>query len=94
MLYIHQLIWDEWNVAHIARHDVTPDEVEEVCHALPLVEAGHHGRVRLIGETRRGRVLAVILALKSSGVYYPVTARPASRNERQLYATQKGGEAA
>ena len=28
MISIHKLIWDSWNVAHSARHEVTPDEVE------------------------------------------------------------------
>jgi hypothetical protein len=28
---IHELIWPEDRVAHIARHAVTPEEVEEVC---------------------------------------------------------------
>jgi hypothetical protein len=32
MIFIRRLVWDSWNVAHIARHEVTPDEVEEVCH--------------------------------------------------------------
>ncbi len=32
MIVIRRLIWDSWNVAYIARHEVTSDEVEEVCH--------------------------------------------------------------
>ena len=32
MIVIRRLIWDSWNITHIARHDVTPDEVEDVCH--------------------------------------------------------------
>jgi hypothetical protein len=33
MIHIRRLIWDDWNIAHIARHEVSPDEVEEVCDA-------------------------------------------------------------
>ena len=34
-IVINALIWDEWNKEHIARHGVTPEEVEEVCHRNP-----------------------------------------------------------
>jgi hypothetical protein len=35
---IDHLVWDDWNREHIARHNVTPEEVEQVilgtCKAL------------------------------------------------------------
>ena len=34
MVYIRRLIRDDWNVVHISRHQVTSDEIEEVCHGL------------------------------------------------------------
>lgn len=93
MLTIRRLLWDSWNVAHIARHQVTPEEVEEACHAdAPYTDEGKKGRIRLVGPTLSGRLLAVILdPEEEEGVYYPVTARPASRKERRLYQQQKGG---
>ena len=98
MIDVKQLVWDSWNVEHMARHGVLPDEVEQVCQRRPFVEHGYSGRLRLIGSTTTHRVLAVILAPKAiAGVYYPVTARPASRKERrhyQQYHEQQGGEAA
>ena len=54
-------MWDTWNVAHIARHQVTPEEVEEVCRGAYIVREGYKGRVMLIGPTRNSRMLAVIL---------------------------------
>ena len=33
-LILH-LVWDEWNRDHIAKHGVTPSEVEEVVGAVP-----------------------------------------------------------
>ena len=89
MLVIRRLIWDSWNVAHIARHAVTPDEVEEVCHGQPMFTETYGGRLRVIGATKVGRLLTVILSLKSQDVYYPVTARSASRKEQHLYNEQK-----
>ena len=32
MIEVRELVWTAWNIGHIARHAVTPDEVEEVCH--------------------------------------------------------------
>lgn len=47
MLTIRRLIWDAWNVAHIARHHVIPEEVEEVCHGLPQTSQTYKGRIRV-----------------------------------------------
>ena len=93
MIDVRRLVWDEWNVAHIARHDVIPDEVEEACHrGDSYTDEGKKGRIRLIGTTASGRVIAAILDLDDEeGVYYPVTARSASRQERRLYQERKGG---
>ncbi len=49
-------------------------------------------RLLLIGPALNGRMLVVILGpTKKRGVYYPVTARPASKKERNLYRTNIGG---
>ena len=91
MVYVRRLLWDAWNVAHIARHQVAPDEVEQVRHGLFVSSATYSGRLRLVGATRRGRMLTVILAPRGRGVFYPVTARPATRKEWRYYQAQKGG---
>ena len=92
MLDVRHLIWEPGNVAHIARHQVIPEEVEEVCHGRPMTSATYAGRLRVVGPTRSGRMLTVILAPQGEGIYYPVTARPASRKERRRYQEQQGGE--
>ena len=90
MCSVHCLIWDTWNVAHIARHQVTPDEAEEVCHDRPLTSDTYKGRVRVVGLALRGRMLTVILApTGQEGVYYPITARPADRKERRNYRKEQ-----
>ncbi len=89
MIFLRRLVWDSWNVAHIARHEVTPGEVEEVCHGEYIVRQTYDDRLLLIGPTLSGRILAVILdPTKKAGVYYPVTARPASRKECGLYKNE------
>jgi uncharacterized protein len=88
---IRRLIWDAWNVGHIARHRVTPEEVEEVCHGEPVTSQTYKGRIRVVGPTQRRRMLTVILApTDEHGVYYPITARPADRKERRHYDDARG----
>ena len=90
MLFVRRLIWDIWNVAHMALHRVNPEEVEEICHGAPLVQQSYKERLVLIGPTLSGRMLAAVLAPEGAGVYYPVTARSASRRERALYKRERG----
>ena len=97
MLYIGQLIWDNGNIAHIARHQMVPEEVEQVCHSEPILWQAKAKKDRLfnIGPTSKGRVLVVILDKEDANdVYYVVTARTANRAERQMYQQQKEGEEA
>jgi uncharacterized DUF497 family protein len=81
-------------VAHIGRHGVTLEEVEQVCHGPFIVRQAYSGRLMLIGPTLEQRMLTVILEPEPdrSGVYYPVTARPASRRDRSRYREEQGGE--
>lgn len=88
MLYVRGLVWDPANVAHIARHGITQLEVEEVCHGRHAVRQSYLQRIMLIGPTKSGRMIVIVLAPKDDGVYYTVTARPASRRERTLYAQE------
>jgi uncharacterized DUF497 family protein len=90
MLYVRHLIWDVWNVDHIARHEVNTEKAEDVCHGDPVVQEGKKVRSLVFGPTRAGRLLTVVLdPTEATNVYYVVTARPASRIERAIYATEK-----
>lgn len=91
MLHVRRLNWDPGNIAHIARHGVTVDAVEEVCQGDPVTLQSYLTRIVLIGPTQSGRMLAVVLEPEGVDVYRPVTARPASRKERRYYQQQKGG---
>jgi hypothetical protein len=91
MPFIRRLVWDPGNVAHVARHRVTVDEVEEVSRGEYVERQSYMLRVILIGPTNTGRVLTVILEDKGDGLSYVVTARPASRRERRFYQQETGG---
>jgi uncharacterized DUF497 family protein len=91
MPFARRLVWDPRNVAHVARHRMTVAEVEEACHIAPMFSQTYMGRIRVIGPTHTGRMLTVILDPEGEGVYYPVTARPASRKERRRYREAREG---
>lgn len=90
------LAWDAWNRNHIAKHGVVKAEVEDVVAGDPVFRDVREGRVMAIGPTRHGRMLAVVMGPVPgrSGVYYPFSARPASRQERGRYHETKAGERA
>ena len=82
-----ELEWDERNEAHIAEHEVTPLEVEEVI----FEDAPHYRRgpgkgiYHVYGQTGAGRYLFVVLKLLGGGRGRVITAREMTRKERRLY---------
>lgn len=85
--------WDSGNIAHLAKHDVTPDEAEQVIsnHPLDLNRQIRTNEKRLVqlGETDSRRVLVVITTMRESLIRV-VTAYPAGKRLRTFYKTQKG----
>ena len=61
-MYISRLDWDDYRIDHIARHNVIPDEVWEVC-GDPFHAARRQGlnRYLVYGQTAAGRPLFVVL---------------------------------
>ncbi len=93
MIIIRRLHWDPGNVAHIARHGITIEDVETACHSEPLVQQGYGGRLLVFGPARDGRLLTIVLEPETEeGIYDVITARRASRRERMLYSQEKDRE--
>lgn len=90
---VKKLIWDEWNIAHISRHKVLPEEVEEVCRGSYIAYESHDGRFKVIGTTKQERILLIVLDPESKDCeYYVVTAHTASKKDQELYHQEKGGK--
>ncbi len=75
-----EIIWDldddpDGNVAHIAEHEITKDEVEEVLRD-PLSEAVSRssGRPIAFGITSTGKSIGVVYEPVDDDTVYPVTA--------------------
>jgi len=92
---IDELIWDEWNVEHIAAHGVEPEEVEEVCTSrrrlvlrIGLSKRGLK-RYQVFGPTDSGRLLTVILDRVQPGRFYMVTSRDMTNQEKRGYRRKR-----
>jgi len=91
MIAVSGLIWEKENIDHIARHGVSQTEVEEVCHGSYVTLDAYDGRFLVIGLTKSGRALAIIIDPEPEEyVFYVVTARSADRKERKIYSDTKG----
>lgn len=84
-MIIKKLIWDGWNINHIARHNVEPEEVETVCASRNLFNRWKNKMYRVIGQTEVGRYLTILLATRSNQNYYPVTVRDSTDKERKSF---------
>ena len=84
--------WDNANILHIARHNVTPEEVEEALSGFTLDTnfqvIGGEERSTEIGVTHQGRFLEVVSALRGDRVRV-ITAYDASKAGIQEYLENK-----
>jgi len=86
---IHEFVWPPDRIDHIARHGVTPDEIEQVCFGRPLVQRvksqGENPVYYVLGQTGAGRYLFTMVIRFPDGKGYPVTARPMTDRETRRY---------
>ncbi|SFR18463.1 BrnT family toxin [Desulfoscipio geothermicus] len=88
---ISQFIWNEDIIEHIAKHDVTPEEVEEVCFGRPLIiknkqaTKGINPTYYALGQTDTGRYLFVVFIYFKQGRAMVITARDMDQAERKYY---------
>ena len=86
---IREFLWPQDRIDHIARHDVTPEEVEQLCFGQSLVQRtkshGENPVYYVLGQTDAGRYLFSVVIQFPEGKGYPVTARPMTDKEKQQY---------
>ena len=82
--------WDEYNSAHIARHNVTPDEAEEVFSDSENVldEDVEHSngeqRFLIIGKTEQKRLLYQVFTRRGDRIRV-ISSRDINKKEVELY---------
>lgn len=80
-IIIKELIWDDWNIKHISRHNLTKEKVEG---AKEIIYHRRSYGGKYLATARNGkRLITIILSRKGIGKYYLVTARDASQKERR-----------
>jgi uncharacterized DUF497 family protein len=80
------------NVRHLARHDVSTSEAEEVIldpDAIMLeIQKEEEERVKTVGATSRGRIIEVVFTFRGEAIR-PITAYTATRRAEILYTEGK-----
>ena len=85
--------WDEGNAGHIARHGITPEEVEQVFvndpRDLGADVAGGEERYTGVGHTDLLRVLVLVWTMRGDRTR-PITAFDASERLAKRYLEERG----
>lgn len=88
MIKINRVIWEDWNINHIAKHNVIQGEVEEVLHSKFVICPSYRDRILITGKTSRDRFITIIAHEEVKNVYYIITARDATEPEIKEYEEQ------
>jgi len=77
--------WNEWNLEHIARHGVEPEEVEYVVLAARRPWPRYRGDDKWLvcGRGRGGRFLQVVYILDEDNLVFVIHARPLTDAEKR-----------
>lgn len=87
--------WDEANIGHIAKHNVLPEEAEEVFFDENNVQdedvehSTNEKRYLIIGKTKEGRLLYQIFTVRVKKIRV-ISSRDINKKEVQLYEKETG----
>jgi uncharacterized DUF497 family protein len=86
--------WDDANIAHVAEHDVAPEEAEEVILRDPfdigLEVVDGEERSSHVGETSEGLILWVVLTFRGERMRV-ITAFEPGKQWKNFYLEQRAG---
>ena len=90
---IDDFLWPDERIEHVARHGVTPEEVEEVCFGRSLIQRAKSEGVNpvyyVLGQSESGRYVFCVVIRFPDGIAYPVTAREMTAKEKRRYRKWK-----
>lgn len=77
--------WNEWNIDHIAKHGVDPDDAEfAILHAVTPYPSRHYDEKWIVwGQDSSGRYLQVIFIRDDDDTVYVIHARPLDDREKR-----------
>jgi uncharacterized DUF497 family protein len=86
--------WDDANVLHLARHDVSPEEAEEVMLGDPLDlgfdEASGEDRWSYVGQTSTGRILRIVVTDRGKRVRVLAAFEP-GKTQKMVFLSRQAG---
>lgn len=88
MKTISYIKWTDKSVEHIAKHAVSPKEVEEVCfneYEEPFIRSGKENLYYVLGETYAGRFLFIVVKFIRHGEIQVITARDMNNWEKNYF---------
>lgn len=87
--------WDEQNERHLAKHDISRSDAEDVLSGNHLLleyqVEGNEQRWIAVGATRTGRILEIVFAVRHEAMR-PITGWDADKEIADLYFKQWGLE--
>ena len=84
MFGIRELVISERQEEHIwVKHQVTSEEVDEVCASAQLLLRGGDGSYAIYGQTAAGRYLVLFIYPRGNDVFSLATARDLTDSERR-----------
>ena len=87
---IQSLHWDDANIEHIARHGLSPVDIEDVCFGEHIAFKGRQMRYILYGKTDSGAMIMVVLERLFGQSFRPITARAMTDKEKHNYRKRVG----
>ena len=81
--------WDEWNIHHIAQHNVTPQEVEEASFNQSICRKTKGGLYLIYGQSDAGRYLFTVIRLQHQQIAYVITSRNMTAAEQNYYRKER-----
>jgi uncharacterized DUF497 family protein len=95
-MHLYEVIWKEQFVDKLEiKHQVDPEEVEQVLFTKPYVRRAQRGRIKgedlytAYGQTETGRYLIIFFIHKPPSAALPISARDMTVSERRYYEQHK-----
>jgi uncharacterized DUF497 family protein len=83
--------WNEWNIEHVGKHRVSPEEAEQVVRQAepPYPQGRENEKLLVCGRGRGGRLLQVIYLLEEDDAVYIIHARPLTESEKRRFRRRR-----
>jgi uncharacterized DUF497 family protein len=83
--------WNAWNVDHIARHGIDPEDAEAVVEDAtpPFPKRAPDDKWLVWGQATNGALIQVVFVLDEDDTVFVIHARPLTERERARYRRWK-----